>query len=132
MPDTQRRLMGMNTGEWARYLSRELGVRMAPGEVARGVVERMTDRYARDLPLIPGAVEAVRRMGARCRGPSCNGPLRVHPRFCLPPDPPPWFAWGKIGIRRVCPALSGNLPAIARIFRWLIVEPSRGLPTPFR
>jgi HAD superfamily hydrolase (TIGR01509 family) len=65
MPDTQRRLMGMNTGEWARYLSRELGVLMAPDEVARGVVERMNDRYARDLPLIPGAVEAVRRMGAR-------------------------------------------------------------------
>src|ERR1700726_4669518 len=30
MPDTQRRLMGMSTGEWARYLSQELGVRMAP------------------------------------------------------------------------------------------------------
>jgi len=65
MPDTQRRLMGMSTGEWARYLSDELGVRMTPDEVARGVVERMNERYARDLPLMPGAVEAVRRMGAR-------------------------------------------------------------------
>ncbi|MEA2590323.1 MAG: hypothetical protein QOD62_154 [Actinomycetota bacterium] len=65
MPDTQRRLMGMSTGEWARYLSQELGVRMAPNEVAQGVIERMNERYARDLPLIPGAVEAVRRMGAR-------------------------------------------------------------------
>ena len=65
MPDTQRRLMGMSTGEWARYLSEELGVRMTPDEVARGVVERMDERYARDLPLLPGAVEAVRRMGAR-------------------------------------------------------------------
>src|SRR2546423_3392991 len=65
MPDTQRRLMGMNTGEWARYLSEELGVRMGPDEVARGVVERMNERYARDLPLIPGAREAVRRLQAR-------------------------------------------------------------------
>jgi HAD superfamily hydrolase (TIGR01509 family) len=65
MPDTQRRLMGMSTGEWARYLSQELGVRMAPDEVAQGVIERMNERYARDLPLIPGAVEAVRRMGDR-------------------------------------------------------------------
>ena len=65
MPDTQRRLMGMNTGEWARYLSQELGVRMGPDEVARRVVERMNERYARDLPLIPGAREAVRRLGAR-------------------------------------------------------------------
>ncbi|MCW3043288.1 MAG: 2-deoxyglucose-6-phosphate hydrolase YniC [Actinobacteria bacterium] len=65
MPDAQRRLMGMSTGEWARYLSQELGVRMAPDEVAQGVIERMNERYARDLPLIPGAVEAVRRMGGR-------------------------------------------------------------------
>jgi HAD superfamily hydrolase (TIGR01509 family) len=64
MPDTQHRLMGMSTGEWARYLSQELGVRMAPDEVAQGVIERMNERYARDLPLIPGAREAVRRMGA--------------------------------------------------------------------
>jgi HAD superfamily hydrolase (TIGR01509 family) len=65
MPDSQRRLMGMNTGEWARYLSGELGVAMAPDDVARGVVERMNEHYARDLPLMPGAVEAVRRIGAR-------------------------------------------------------------------
>jgi HAD superfamily hydrolase (TIGR01509 family) len=65
MPDTQRRLMGMSTGEWARYLSQELGVRMAPNEVAQGIIERMNERYARDLPLIPGAVEAVGRMGDR-------------------------------------------------------------------
>ncbi len=65
MPDTQRRLMGMSTGEWARYLSEELGVGVTPDEVARGVVDRMNERYARDLPLLPGAVEAVRRMGAR-------------------------------------------------------------------
>ncbi|HMC05033.1 MAG TPA: HAD family phosphatase [Actinomycetota bacterium] len=65
MPDTQRRLMGMSTSEWARYLSEELGVGMAPDDVARGVVERMNERYASDLPLMPGAVEAVRRMGSR-------------------------------------------------------------------
>src|SRR3989440_8992548 len=65
MPDTQRRLMGMSTSQWGRYLSEELGVGMTPDDVARGVVDRMTERYARDLPLLPGAVEAVRRMGAR-------------------------------------------------------------------
>ena len=64
-PDAQRRLMGMSTSEWARYLSEELGVRMASDDVAGGVVERMNERYASDLPLMPGAVEAVRRMGSR-------------------------------------------------------------------
>lgn len=64
-PDSQRRLMGMSTQEWARYLSGELGVRLPPEEVARGVVERMAQRYHRALPLLPGAVDAVRRMAVR-------------------------------------------------------------------
>jgi HAD superfamily hydrolase (TIGR01509 family) len=63
--DSQRRLMGMSTPEWARYLSAELGVRLDPPEVARGVVDRMARRYHADLPLLPGAVAAVRRMAGR-------------------------------------------------------------------
>ncbi|RVX46863.1 HAD superfamily hydrolase (TIGR01509 family) [Nonomuraea polychroma] len=58
--DTQSRLMGMSTAEWAAYLS-ELGVRMAPDEIARGVVDQMAERYRDEMPLLPGAVEAVRR-----------------------------------------------------------------------
>lgn len=64
-PDTQARLMGMSTGEWSRYLSEELGVLMAPEDVARAVIELMNERYAQELPLLPGAPEAVRRMAAR-------------------------------------------------------------------
>jgi HAD superfamily hydrolase (TIGR01509 family) len=64
-PDTQRRLMGMSTGEWSRYLSEELGVPMTPDEVARRVIEQINERYAHDLPLLPGAQAAVRRMAAR-------------------------------------------------------------------
>jgi HAD superfamily hydrolase (TIGR01509 family) len=63
-PDTQRRLMGMSTGEWARYLSEDLGVQLTPDEVAAQVIQEMADRYARHLPLMPGAVDAVRRMAA--------------------------------------------------------------------
>lgn len=62
-PDTQRRLMGMSTAEWAAYLS--LGVRLSADEVARGVVERMARRYEDAVPLMPGAVEAVRRLASR-------------------------------------------------------------------
>jgi HAD superfamily hydrolase (TIGR01509 family) len=58
-PDTQRRLMGMSTVEWARYLSVELGVGMPPGEVAKEVIRRMAERYQEALPLLPGAVEVV-------------------------------------------------------------------------
>ncbi|MEV5747056.1 HAD family phosphatase [Actinoallomurus sp. NPDC052308] len=64
-PDTQQRLMGMSTSEWAAYLSGELGVRMPADEVARGVVEQMARRYEDGVPLMPGAVEAVRRLASR-------------------------------------------------------------------
>jgi HAD superfamily hydrolase (TIGR01509 family) len=62
--DAQHRLMGMSTGEWARYLSEDLGVGLPPETVARLVIERMAVRYAERLPLMPGAVEAVRRLAA--------------------------------------------------------------------
>ena len=60
-PDAQRRIMGMSTGEWARYLSQDLGVGLPPERVAAVVVDRMRDRYAEHVPLLPGAAEAVRR-----------------------------------------------------------------------
>jgi HAD superfamily hydrolase (TIGR01509 family) len=63
--DTQQRLMGMSTAEWAAYLSGELGVRLSAEEVARGVVEQMARRYEDGVPLMPGAVAAVRRLASR-------------------------------------------------------------------
>jgi HAD superfamily hydrolase (TIGR01509 family) len=61
-PDTQDRLMGMSTGEWSRYLSEDLGVRLAPAKVAETVIEAMADQYRQHLPLLPGAVETVTRI----------------------------------------------------------------------
>ncbi|SCL24803.1 haloacid dehalogenase superfamily, subfamily IA, variant 3 with third motif having DD or ED [Micromonospora nigra] len=63
--DTQRRLMGMSTGEWARYLSGELGVDRTAEQVAAEVVEEMARRYAARVPLIDGADDVVRRLAAR-------------------------------------------------------------------
>ncbi|HET8683569.1 MAG TPA: HAD family phosphatase [Micromonosporaceae bacterium] len=65
LPDSQRRIMGMSTPEWAGYLSHELGVGADPEEVAAAVVQRVGAAYRERLPLLPGAVEAVRRMGER-------------------------------------------------------------------
>jgi HAD superfamily hydrolase (TIGR01509 family) len=64
-PDAQRRLMGMNTQEWSRYLSEDLGVGLPPEKVAATVIELMADRYADHLPLMPGAVETVRTLAPR-------------------------------------------------------------------
>ncbi|MGP3934531.1 HAD family hydrolase [Nonomuraea sp. KM88] len=63
-PDTQARLMGMSTAEWVAYLH-ELGVRRPPAEIARGVVDQMAARYRDGVPLLPGAVKAVRRLAER-------------------------------------------------------------------
>jgi len=63
--DTQDRLMGMSTGEWSRYMSEELGVGLSPPAVADVVIEAMAARYLENLPLMPGAVAAVRRMAGR-------------------------------------------------------------------
>ncbi len=64
-PGTQGRLMGMSTGEWSRYLSEDLGVALTPEEVARTVIAAMADAYRERLPLLPGAAEAVTRIGER-------------------------------------------------------------------
>lgn len=63
-PDSQRRLMGMSTGEWARYLSAELGVDRTPEQVATEVVDEMARRYLAHVPLITGADLVVRRLAA--------------------------------------------------------------------
>jgi HAD superfamily hydrolase (TIGR01509 family) len=56
--------MGMSTGEWARYLSGELGVQLSPDQVAELVIGQMRDRYRAHLPLLPGAVTAVHELAA--------------------------------------------------------------------
>jgi HAD superfamily hydrolase (TIGR01509 family) len=65
LPDTQDRMMGMSTPEWSRHLAEEVGIPRTPEQVADDVLARMAERYRADLPLIPGAVDAVRRLGAR-------------------------------------------------------------------
>jgi HAD superfamily hydrolase (TIGR01509 family) len=64
-PDAQQRLMGMSTGEWARYLSHDLGTGLTPGEVAAQVIGQMGASYREQVPFLPGAVAAVRRLAAR-------------------------------------------------------------------
>jgi HAD superfamily hydrolase (TIGR01509 family) len=61
----QADMMGMSSTEWSRYMHDELGLREPPEELNRLVVERMQERYRDGLPLVEGAVEAVRRIGAR-------------------------------------------------------------------
>ena len=61
----QRDMMGMSSPEWSRYMHDTLGLDESPEEINAEVVHRMQDRYARELPLLPGAVDAVRRLAER-------------------------------------------------------------------
>jgi HAD superfamily hydrolase (TIGR01509 family) len=60
----QAAMMGMSSPEWSRYVHEELGVPDPPEQINEEMVRRMLDRYRQDLPLLPGAVEAVRRLAA--------------------------------------------------------------------
>jgi HAD superfamily hydrolase (TIGR01509 family) len=60
-----RDMMGMSAPEWSAYLRDELGVPLEAEEINREVVERMLAGYRSELPLLPGAGEAVRSLAAR-------------------------------------------------------------------
>ncbi|GAA0810005.1 HAD family hydrolase [Spirilliplanes yamanashiensis] len=77
LPDSQTRMMGMSTPEWSRHLSEDVGVGRAPEVVAAEVLERMAGRYREALPLIPGGVEAVHRLGERYRLALASSSARV-------------------------------------------------------
>src|SRR5436853_1829755 len=62
--EVQRAMMGMSAPEWSRYLHEEAGVPEEPEAINRDVVELMLEAYRRELPLLPGAVEAVLRTAA--------------------------------------------------------------------
>lgn len=60
--DAQPSMMGLSTPEWIAYMQRELGVDLGAEEIRRGVLDRLQASYRDDLPLVPGAVDAVRRL----------------------------------------------------------------------
>src|SRR6185436_1838586 len=63
----QADMMGMSAPEWSQYMHDVIGLSGSPAEINDLVVEGMLERYAEHLPLIDGAVEAVRRMAKSFR-----------------------------------------------------------------
>ena len=60
-----RAMQGMSTAEWSAYLTGTIGVPVAPEQVAATVIDRMAAEYETRLPLLPGALEVVERLGRR-------------------------------------------------------------------
>ena len=60
-PGAQEAMMGLSSGEWARFMHDELRVPLAPEEINAQVVERLSEAYRRELP-------AIRERARRCAG----------------------------------------------------------------
>jgi HAD superfamily hydrolase (TIGR01509 family) len=58
-------MQGMSSPEWSTYMREAVGVRLPAPEINRVVVDRLLARYRETLPLLPGAVPAVRRLASR-------------------------------------------------------------------
>ena len=58
----QRDMMGMSSVEWSRYVRDRLGVDMEPEEISKAVADGVVEVYRQKLPLLPGAVEAVKSL----------------------------------------------------------------------
>ena len=74
----QADMMGMSSPEWSGYMHDVIGLREPPEEINDEVVRRMIARYEMHLPLINGAVDAVRRVAGSFRlavASSSNRPL---------------------------------------------------------
>ena len=63
-PEAQQAMMGMSSREWSRYLHDVVGLREPPDVINREVVRRLLARYEADLPVVPGAVDAVRALAS--------------------------------------------------------------------
>jgi HAD superfamily hydrolase (TIGR01509 family) len=63
--DAQRAMMGMSSPEWSAYMHDVIGLAEPPGEISAEVVRRLEALYRERLPLLPGALDAVGRIGAR-------------------------------------------------------------------
>jgi HAD superfamily hydrolase (TIGR01509 family) len=60
-----REMMGMSSLEWSRYMHDVIGLQESPEEISAEVVRRLQAIYREELPLLPGAVEAVKRLAAQ-------------------------------------------------------------------
>jgi HAD superfamily hydrolase (TIGR01509 family) len=64
-PEAEQAMLGMSSPEWSRYMHDELGVPLEPEEISAEVVRLLAESYERELPLLPGADEAVREVAER-------------------------------------------------------------------
>ncbi len=60
--DHKMAIIGMSAREWSTYLAEHVGVRLPPPAITDAVEVRVLELYKQQLPVIPGSVDAVKRM----------------------------------------------------------------------
>jgi HAD superfamily hydrolase (TIGR01509 family) len=60
----QADMMGMSSPEWSRYMHEVVGLAEPAEEINAEVVRRVAESYGERLPLIAGAIDAVKRLSA--------------------------------------------------------------------
>ena len=65
--ELQTQMMGVRTADWSTALSNITGGKIKPEVAAWEVIENLADAYRQDLPVIDGAVDAVRALAPRFR-----------------------------------------------------------------
>jgi HAD superfamily hydrolase (TIGR01509 family) len=63
--DATTAMQGMSSPEWAAYLRDRLGVELPTDRIVGLVLQHLLAGYRKRLPLLPGAVEVVGRIGRR-------------------------------------------------------------------
>ncbi|HLH29392.1 MAG TPA: HAD family phosphatase, partial [Acidimicrobiales bacterium] len=64
-PQATADMQGMSSVEWSAYMRESLGLSLDAARINELVVGELLRRFESGLPLLPGAVEAVRRIGSR-------------------------------------------------------------------
>ena len=74
----QPAVMGASSMEWATSMRANNGVDLSPQEIYDGIIGGLKERYARHLPVIPGAPEAIARLAREYRlGVASSSPLEL-------------------------------------------------------
>ena len=76
--DDQPAVMGANSLQWAAYMRERSGIDLSDEEIYAGIVEGLREWYARDLPLIAGARQAIADLAPQYRlGLASSSPLEL-------------------------------------------------------
>jgi HAD superfamily hydrolase (TIGR01509 family) len=65
IPEAETAMMGISSDRWSAYMRDRLALNMTAAQIRHHVIRRMVELYKKDVPLIPGAREAVDAIGRR-------------------------------------------------------------------